>query len=136
MKYSFLSLQESAKLEFRNLETTITTSAGWTPTLSCREATGAGLMPGTTAGNAAWTLYLLRHLRNMTGSRALWTVRIVITCFDVLTIQRVKTCHNNQGEKYQLLCANTKKNIRHSAHYLSHIFCSQCALFLDLRASV
>merc|ERR1711933_205426 len=40
---------ESAKLEFKDLEISTTTSAGLILTSSSREATGAGSMPGITA---------------------------------------------------------------------------------------
>ena len=60
-------LQESAKLEFRGSGTTTTTSAGWTRTFSSREVTGAGSMPGTTAGRGVWTWCHWTLSRSMTG---------------------------------------------------------------------
>ena len=75
-------LQESAKLEFRGSATTTTTSAGWTLTSSCLEATGAGSTPGTTAGRDVWTWCRSTPSRSMTGSRDLWTVkpRVALPC--------------------------------------------------------
>ena len=122
MKYISPCFQESAKLESRDLETIITTSAGWTLTSSCRGATGAGSMPGTTAGSGAWTSSLLRPHRSMTGSRASWTVRIVIMFLSVdnryvselVTIIKAKNTN---------CCLQTQDNLPTSstlAHFILH----------------